>query len=114
MISDLSPTGAGSIYEYDEVVDLISAVTNKAGIRFEYTYDASANVLTEAKENGIIKRTEYDSMNRPVAEINALGGAVRYAYDLAGRITEETNPLGGTTAYAYDVILTCNLKALNI
>ncbi len=82
-----------------------------ADVVTQYTFDNAGNRLTEVAPDGVITRTEYDTLNRPIVVIeNYVPQGVapdqniisQTYYDEAGNIQLTIDPLGRMTLMCYD------------
>ncbi len=98
-------TGDGTVTNtYDGDYNL-TAVTDRKGNTFSYTYDANGNQLT-AKDNGANKTVTftYSSRSELATSNDATGGNESYTYDGTGNLSQRQDSISGqnfTTSYAY-------------
>ena len=113
------------IYEYD-VAHRITAWIDRAGYRYDYTYDAAGHVIRAGGEHGVLAATFdydvaarctrvvdsyeavteywYDQHNHLAKVVDPLGNATLTVHDRYGRLTEHTDPLGNTTRFLRDEV----------
>ena len=92
---ELDPLGQVEIFEYDAFGNR-TALTNKAGFRWEYEYDAAGNLVEERSPTETFYRSGADA-----SQISTVTGQLvsRNAYDHLGNVISRTEGilLNGTT-----------------
>ena len=98
-------SGDGTITStYDGDYNL-TAVTDRKGNTYSYTYDANGNQLS-AKDNGANKTVSftYSPRSELATSNDATGGNESYTYDGTGNLSQRQDSISGqnfTTSYAY-------------
>jgi RHS repeat-associated protein len=120
---EIFDTDDALIYEYDDN-HRITAWVDRAGYRFDYTYDAEGRVIRAGGEDGTLTATLeydldarctkianssgsvseywYDENNHLTKTVDRLGNATLMRHDRFGRLLEQTDPLGNTTCFVRD------------
>ncbi len=102
------PDGSVLNYEYD-AAHRVTAITNHANERIDYTLDAEGNRTTETvkSSSGTIVRTHtrtFDSLSRLLTQVGASTQTTTYAYDANGNTISITDPLINQTQQAFDAL----------
>ncbi|HUQ84047.1 MAG TPA: RHS repeat-associated core domain-containing protein [Gemmatimonadaceae bacterium] len=113
LLRRIDPLGHTLTYEWGTEADRLLSVTNEAGERCEFSYDAAGRCVAETLFDGLLREFQYDADGR-LAQSTA-GGAekLEFAYDLAGRLLRRKGSDGAAAQFEYDELgrLTAALNA---
>ncbi|WP_194714285.1 RHS repeat-associated core domain-containing protein [Noviherbaspirillum soli] len=85
----------------------LAAVTDSAGRRTDYSYDAKGNLTSRTRLAGTAQaateRMSYEpTWNQLASHTSPLGQTTTYTYDNLGQLTSITRPLGRITRFTYN------------
>ena len=91
----------GLVTEYElDPAGFVTAVTDPAGVRFEYEYEWRASGLVPlavVEPDGLVKVTERDNAGRLLATVDPAGRRSSVIRDVRGLVTEIIDPIGNLT-----------------
>ena len=85
-----------------DLLHQLTAATDHAGKRVEYTYDGVGNQTSIAYPDGTTATYDYDLVHNQTKVTETDGSETSYAYDGMGRVTEMRYPNGWMEYYTYD------------
>ena len=85
-----------------DLLHQLTAATDHAGKRLEYTYDGVGNQTSIAYPDGTTATYDYDLVHNQTKVTETDGSETSYAYDGMGRVTEMRYPNGWVEYYTYD------------
>lgn len=85
-----------------DLLHQLTAATDHAGKRVEYTYDGVGNQTSIAYPDGTTATYDYDLVHNQTKVTETDGSETSYAYDGMGRVTEMRYPNGWVEYYTYD------------
>jgi len=96
-----------TVYSRPTADGQLAAVTDSAGRRTDYSYDARGNLTSRTRLAGmaqaVTERMSYEpTWNQLASHTSPLGQTTSYGYDSLGRLTSITRPLGRITRLTYN------------
>ena len=85
-----------------DLLHQLTAATDHAGKRVEYTYDGVGNQTSIAYPDGTTATYDYDLVHNQTKVTETDGSETSYTYDGMGRVTEMRYPNGWVEYYTYD------------
>jgi len=102
----IGPDGVQTNFEYD-AAHRLTAVSDGAGNRIEYTLDAAGNRVAENTKDaaGALKRSMsrvYNTLGQLATQADAQANPTDFTYDAVGNVRTVTDALGHVTTNDYD------------
>ena len=102
------PDSSFLTYTYDDARRL-TAITNQAGEKIEFSYDAMSNVTQQVTKDGggTVKRTQtkaYDELSRLLRTVGAATQTTSFGYDNNSNLVSLIDPLNKTTGFGFDAL----------
>jgi RHS repeat-associated protein len=89
-------------YSYDTTSgDLLEKVDPQGNVT-SYTYDNKGNTLTKTGPDGLTITYTYDALGNRTSSTDPADATTTYTYNAYGQTTSITDSQGGTTTYTYD------------
>lgn len=81
--------------------NLLTAITDPAGVTVTHTYDAHGDLVATTDADGNAARLERDDAGRVTAAITPSGHRTTFSYDARGALASKTTPDGAVWAYEF-------------
>jgi RHS repeat-associated protein len=102
-LAEIIDTGDASlIYEHDDA-DRIIAWIDRAGYRYDYSYDEDGRISRAGGADGTLAASfDYDLGARCTRVIDSYEAVIEYWYDEHSHLARTVDPLGNATQYRHD------------
>ena len=96
----LDPLGGRTELEWQD--GQLLQVTDPAGVRVGFEYDAFGDLVATRNAAGDVARIVRDQTGRPVTAVSPSGAETRFTYDGAGLLVRREDPDGAVWAFEHD------------
>ncbi len=109
MIQTTDASGAVTVFEYDELGNLISK-TNPDGLKHQYVFDALSRCTSKIWPSGSTWQYNYNDVGKLISKTDPKGVQINYTYDASNRLIQTAHP-EGNVSWSYDPV--GNLTGIN-
>ncbi len=104
LVQITNPAGQTQQFTYTDQGNwrnMLTAITNQAGLAVTLGYNAAGDVSTVSNGRGGLTHLAYNEVGQPAALVDTYGFTTTFQYDQGGQLVRVADPLSGTLDLSY-------------